>query len=90
MWAIFLKYVEPILSWIILGTVVVWLVYAGAVKPVVNPTPTTTQTGGVSYNYQIKLGMLSCARIPTPQDQVASAVKPVTDKVKNVVAKTVK
>ena len=90
MWAIVLKYIEPVLSWICLIALGCWVIYAGLIKPVTNPTPTTTQSGGVSYNYQIKVGMLSCARIPSPQEQTAIAIKPVTNKITNTVKEVIK
>jgi hypothetical protein len=85
MWAIALKYLEPVLCWVCIIAIGAWVIYAGLIKPVTNPTPTTTQTGGVSYNYQIKVGMLSCAKIPPPDQQVATAIKPITDKIASTV-----
>jgi len=43
--------------------ILVFVIYAG--WRVFNPKPTTTQTGGVSYNYQIKVGLGGCARLPS-------------------------
>ncbi len=80
-----LAILEPILSWICIIALGGWIVYAGLIKPVVNPTPTSTQSGGTSYNYSIKLGLGSCARIPSPQEQISTAVKPIIGKAKAVV-----
>lgn len=82
--------IEPILSWLCIIAIGGWIIYAGLIRPVVNPTPTTTQTGGVSYNYNIKVGALSCARIPSPTEQVSKAVKPVTDKIASTTKTIVK
>ncbi len=46
---------------------VVGVVVLGAYR-IINPKPTHTQVGGVSYNYEIKLGFGSCARIPSPME----------------------
>lgn len=35
------------------------------IKRVIFPSPTTTQTGGISYNYKIDVGMGGCLRIPS-------------------------
>lgn len=71
MLAIIGKYIEPVLSWVAIISLGCWVVYAGLLKPVLNPTPTTTQTGGVAYNYQIKVGLGGCARIPAQQSVVS-------------------
>jgi predicted negative regulator of RcsB-dependent stress response len=42
--------------------ILAFIVYAG--WRVFNPKPTTTQTGGVSYHYEIKVGFGGCARLP--------------------------
>jgi hypothetical protein len=42
--------------------ILAFIVYAG--WRVFNPKPTHTQTGGVSYNYEIKVGFGGCARLP--------------------------
>ena len=88
MWAIALKYLEPVLSWVCLITLGVWVIWAGLIKPVVAPTPTTTQTGGISQTFNIS--PFSCARIPSPTEQVSNAVKPVTDKISSTVKAVVK
>jgi len=84
------KYGETILCWVailFLG----WLVYAGAIKPVINPEPTTTQnvqSGGTAttYDYDIKVGFGGCARIPQPEPQSTLATK-VTEAVKPIIVK---
>lgn len=46
------------------GLTIAWIIYAGVIRPVTKPNPTTVQTGGVSYTYDIKLGFGSCAKFP--------------------------
>ena len=73
---------EPILSWVCMGSVIVvlgWSIYAGIIKPVTHPNPTTTQTGGISYT--VNVSPFSCARIPSPTEQIPTAAKPVVDKI---------
>jgi hypothetical protein len=53
------------LGGIVAGLLVAWIIYAGLLKPVLCPTPTTTQTGGTSNTYNIKVGFGGCARIPS-------------------------
>jgi hypothetical protein len=36
-------WIETMLSWIVIGLIGLWTIYAGLVKPVINPNPTTTQ-----------------------------------------------
>ena len=52
-----------------LSVIVIWGLYAGLVKPITNPNPTTTQTGGTSYNYEIKVGLGGCARLPVVKEK---------------------
>lgn len=85
MWSTIIKYIEPALSWVFILSIGGWVLYAGLIRPVIHPNPTTTQNGGISYNYDIKVGALSCARIPSPQEQLVTTVKPIADKVKKVV-----
>ena len=47
-----------------LSVIVIWGLYAGLVRPITKPNPTSTQTGGVAYNYTIHVGLGGCARIP--------------------------
>jgi hypothetical protein len=88
MWAI----IEPILSWVcifITGGTLIWAIYAGLVKPVTNPNPTTTQTGGTSYNYDIK--NYPCGRLLSiDNNPVPKQVKPIADKVIATVKTVVK
>jgi hypothetical protein len=70
MWA----WLEPLMSWGFIIGIACWLLYAGMIKPVINPTPTNTQTGGVSYN--IKTGFGGCTRVaPT----VTPTINPLTN-----------
>lgn len=48
---------------VILG--LAWCVYVALIRPHTKPTPTTTQTGGVSNTYNIKVGIGGCLRMPT-------------------------
>ena len=65
-------WLTPILKWLghwlvyfILSALLIWGLYAGLIKPVIKPTPTTTvQSGGVVYHYEIKVGFGGCARMP--------------------------
>ena len=84
MWAT----IEPVLSWLCIIALGLWLLWAGMIKPVVHPNPTTTQTGGISYT--VNVSPFSCARIPSAQEQTAKAIKPVTDKVASAVKAVVK
>lgn len=49
--------------WLFVGAVVVWLIFAGAVKPVMQPEPSTYEAGGVDYNYNIR-SYFGCMRLP--------------------------
>ncbi len=64
----------PIAKWLghwavyfILSTVVIWGLYAGLVRPVTKPNPTTIQNGG--YSYTIHVGFGGCARLPVIQEK---------------------
>lgn len=81
-------WIEPLLSWMFIIVIGVWTIYAGLIKPVINPTKTTTQTGGTSYTTNI--APFSCARIPSPTQQMETTVKPVTDKVSTTVKAVIK
>jgi hypothetical protein len=84
------KWLGHWLVYFILSAIVAWIVYAGLIRPVIKPNPTSVQSGGVSYNYTINLGMLSCARIPKPTDMPTKAVSkiaPVVAAVKTAVQK---
>ena len=70
-----------------LSVIVIWGLYAGLVRPITKPNPSTTQNGGVSYNYTISVGMGGCARIPvveTPTQKVVKAATPVVNALKAV------
>jgi hypothetical protein len=53
-----------ILVWVILIGAILFACWATFIKPTFHPTPTTTQTGGISNTYQIHVGLGGCARIP--------------------------
>lgn len=53
---------ETLVSWVVLIVVVLWLIFAGAIKPVLFPSATHNQSGGNFY--EIKVGFGGCARLP--------------------------
>ena len=59
-----LRKLEPVIAWIFILTLFGWMSYVTFIKPHTNPTPTNVQSGGTSYNYEIKVGMGGCARLP--------------------------
>lgn len=81
----------PIIRWLghwvvyfILSAVVVWGLYAGIIRPVIKPTPTTTvQSGGTAYTIHVGFG--GCARIPEVKpNPIMTKVTPIVEAVKNV------
>lgn len=65
-----LSLVFKILIIIGLPALALWLVYVGTVKPHTNPTSTTTvQSGGVKNEYNIKVGLGGCVRMPTSKEK---------------------
>jgi hypothetical protein len=80
MWPLLVK-LEPVISWIVIAFIFVWVFYAGMIRPVTKPTPTTTQNGGTAYNYTIHIGMGGCARIPQPSVNDKTAVATVKETV---------
>jgi hypothetical protein len=70
--ALTIPILKKIGTWLLLTIVIVglaWAVYAGIIRPITKPNPTNIQTGGVSYNYQIKVGLGGCARLPVMVDK---------------------
>ena len=68
------------LVYFILSIVVIWGLYAGLIRPVTKPNPTTTvQSGGVVYD--IKVGFGGCARLPVVKP---NPITPIVDKANNI------
>ena len=57
-----------ILIYVLVFAGLIWACYATFVRPITKPNPTTTQTGGVSYNYNIH-PTFGCMRIPVIQEE---------------------
>lgn len=87
MWASIIKWVGHWLVYFVLSAIVGWIIYAGLIRPVIKPNPTTTQTGGVAYNYTIHLGMMSCARIPDPKPNLVTPIIEKAKEIKEVITK---
>ncbi len=64
MWGVLGKWIGHWLVYFLLSAIVLWGLYAGLIRPITKPNPTNTQTGGVSYNYDIKVGLGGCLRLP--------------------------
>ena len=52
----------------LLFIVVAWGLYAGIVRPVTKPNPSTTQTGGISNSYNFH-PMFGCMSIPVMEEK---------------------
>ena len=72
LWAL----IEPWISWLCIALIGGWTVYAGLIKPVVKPNPTTTnvQSGGVSYTYDFH-PTFGCMRVPEQMKTVNATNK---------------
>jgi hypothetical protein len=69
-----------------LSVVVIWGLYAGLVRPITKPNPSTTvQSGGIVYD--IKIGFGGCARIP---DIKPTPIQQIVDKAKEIQVAVVK
>ena len=75
-----IKWLGHWLVYFLLSAIVIWGLYAGLIRPVTKPNPTTTvQSGGVVYD--IKVGFGGCARLPAVKP---SPITPIVDKANNV------
>lgn len=63
--------IETIISWIVLLGLVIWVIYAGLVKPVMFPNPTHTQMGGAYYDVR---PMFGCMRFPYQKIEGVSSI----------------
>jgi hypothetical protein len=57
------------------GLALAWIVYAGLIRPVTKPTPTTVQTGGTSYTITSPRQTFGCTNIRIqriPDDKVTT------------------
>ena len=53
--------VETIISWVVIVCIVLWLIWAGAIKPVMYPNASHTQNGGAFYDIHPVMG---CMKFP--------------------------
>ncbi len=67
MWGLVCKWLGHWAVYFVLSAIVLWCGYAVIVRPVTKPNPTSVQSGGVSYNYNIH-PTFGCMRIPTAQE----------------------
>ena len=68
MWGSLCKWLGHWLVYFLLSAIVIWGLYAGLIRPITKPNPTSVQSGGISYNYNIH-PTFGCMRIPTAQDK---------------------
>ena len=62
MWAWLQKRLINAIFYVTASVVVIWGLYAGLVRPVTKPNPSTTvQDGGTANNYTIDVGFGGCA-----------------------------
>ncbi len=70
MWGIVVKWLGHWLVYFILSAVVLWGLYAGIIRPVTKPNPSTKQEAKIinNYTYNIK-PTFGCMRMPIQNDK---------------------